>query len=348
LSASGRHIALIIPGLCGPVSDPPVSDFLQDRPVALDRLLSRSQRTSIVGNEATASLCRWFGLEPDTSGQLPVAPLTLLADTGQTGSDYILRADPVHLRADQSCLRLFDSHTFSIAQDEADELVAAFNGFYAETGWQLTAPRPQRWYLSLPKVERLVTLSPAQVAGRDINPCLPQGEAAAGWHTRMNEVQMLFHEHPVNAARASRGEPVINSLWPWGGGIMPQALPTTVSRMVTDHPLGMGLAQQAGIPRMDIPVNSQELLALAGDGLTLVFNDGLEWAAHYSDIDSWVEMLLKLEHDWFAPLLAATRQGAVASLVIEPCNGSSYRITRRQQRCFWRRIRPFETVCRNV
>jgi hypothetical protein len=348
LSASSRHIALIIPGLCGPVSDTPVSDFLRDRPVALDRLLSRSQRDSVVGKEPGAALCRWFDLEPDASGQLPVAPLTLLADTGQAGSACILRADPVHLRADQSCLRLFDSHTFSITQDEADELVAAFNSFYAETGWLLTAPRPQRWYLSLPNVESLNTLSPAQVAGRDINPCLPQGASAAGWHSVMNEVQMLFHEHPVNAARAERGEPVINSVWFWGGGMLPQALQTTVSRMVTDHPLAMGLAQQAGIPRLDLPASAQQLLALAGDGLTLVFNDGLEWAAQYSDIDSWVEMLRKLEHDWFAPLLAATRQGAIASLVIEPCNESSYRSTRRQQQCFWKRIRPFETVCHNV
>ena len=159
---------------------------------------------------------------------------------------------------------------------------------------------------------------------------------------------MLFHDHPVNAARASRGEPVINSLWPWGGGIMPQALSTTVSRMLTDHPLGMGLAQQTGIPRMEIPVNSQALLALAGDGLTLVFNDGLEWAAQYGDVDSWVEALQELEHDWFVPLLAATSQGVLSSLVIEPCNASSYLITRRQLQHFWRRIRPFETVCQHA
>jgi len=348
LSASGQHIALIIPGLCGPVSDPPVSDFLQDRPVTLDRLMTRSKRSAVTGKEPGASLCRWFGLEPDASGQLPVAPLTLLADTGQAGSAYILRADPVHLRADQSCLRLFDSHTFSITQDETDELVAAFNRFYAETGWLLTAPRPQHWYLSLENVQKLDTLSPAQVAGQDINPCLPEGEASAGWHTVMNEVQMLFHDHPVNTARAQRGEPEINSLWFWGGGVLPGGLQTTVSRVVTDNALAMGLAQQAGIPRMDLPANSHELMALAGDGLTLVFNDGLEWATQYSDVDSWVETLQKLEHDWFAPLLAATRQGTVSSLVIEPCNGNSYMTTRRQQQYFWKRLRPFETVCQNV
>ena len=348
MSASSQHIALIIPGLCGPVSDPPLSDFLKDRPVALDRLISRSQRSAVIGKESGAVLCRWFGVEPDASGQLPVAPLTLLVDTGQAVNDYILRADPVHLRADQSCLRLFDSHTFSITQNEADELVIAFNEFYKDTDWRLIAPRPQHWYLSLKNFQKLETLSPAQVAGQDINTCLPQGDDSAGWHTLMNEVQMLFHDHPVNAARTQRGEPVINSLWFWGGGILPGALNACASRMVTDHPLAMGLAQQASVPRMDLPANSHELLEHAGDGLTLVFDDSLEWAARYSDIDSWVEILQRLEHDWFAPLLAATRQGAVSSLVIEPCNGNSYMTTRRQQQGFWKRIRPFESVCQNV
>lgn len=348
MTATGRHIALIIPGLFGPASDLPLSNFLQDRPAALDRLLSRSQRASVVGKEAATSLCHWFGLQADAAGQLPVAPLTLLADTGQAGSGYILRADPVHLRADQSCLRLFDSHTFSITQGEADELIVAFNEFYKDRGWRLAAPRPQHWYLALPDVQKLETLSPAQVAGQDIDPCLPRGEDSAGWHAVMNEVQMLFHDHPVNAARAQRGDPVINSLWFWGGGVLPGGLQTTVSRVVTDDALAMGLAQQAGIPRMDLPDNAHELLVLAGEGLTLVFNDTLGWAARYSDVDSWLENLRQLEQDWFAPLLAATRQGDLSSLVIEPCNGNSYMITRRQQQYFWKRIRPFETVCQNA
>lgn len=345
MSASGRHIALLVPGLCGPVSDPPVSDYLVPRPAAIDRLLSRSKVQQADGMDLDTTLCHWFGLEDGQQGSLPVASLTCLSDTREQSPAYLLRADPVHLRADQSSLRLFDSHGFTVTQEEADELVTTFNEFYAGRGWRLAAPRPQRWYLYLPADPGITTMPIGSVAGQVIDPCLPQGKAAAEWHALLNEIQMLFHAHPVNAAREQRGEPAINSLWFWGGGMLPATVQARADRLVTDLPLGMGLAQHAGITRLDVPADADELLARTGEGLTLVVNELLDRPAQYGDVDSWVNALRQLEQHWFAPLLAAIGGGALSSLDIYPCNGHRYMTSRQQQRHFWKRNRPFEAMC---
>ena len=336
---------LLLPGLCGPQSDPPVSEFLQPRPAALDRLLSRSKpvHNGITGLDAT--LCRWFGFDARRQDNLPVAALTYRSDSGVAASGYIMRADPVHLRADQSSLRLFDADTFSVTQEEADELVAAFNSFYSGRGLQLLAPCPQRWYLSLAATPRITTAALAEVAGQDVNAYLPRGDDATDWRRLLNEVQMLLHDHPVNAVREQRGESAINSLWFWGGGLSPDSLQSRVARIATDQPLGMGLAQQAATPRIDVPATVEELFPLAVDGVTLVINDVLASATRYADVEHWLEALRALEKHWFAPLLAALLQGDLNSLEIDPCNGMRFVINKYRLHCFWKRDRPFEILC---
>ncbi|HYQ70903.1 MAG TPA: hypothetical protein VET88_03125 [Gammaproteobacteria bacterium] len=347
MSARGRHLLVAVPGLCGPASDPPVSDYLQDsRPAALDRLLSRARLHQTSAHGLDATLGGFFGLPVAADGEMSVAPFTWLADTGEpAAAAWLMRADPVHLRADQSCLRLFDCHSFGITREEADALVAAFNTHFRDRGYELAAPRPQRWYLSLPQPPALQTLSPDRVAGQDIDPCLPRGKDAADWHALLNEVQMLFHSHPVNAAREQRGMPPINSIWPWGGGRLPGPLQPRVTRLLAVHPLATGLALHTSIPAAGMPVTADAVLAGPGDGCTLLVDDRLEWPTHYGDIEAWLEGLQGLETDWLAPLQAALQNGMLASLEIHPCNGRAFVVTRSDLRRFWRRVQAFEIAC---
>jgi hypothetical protein len=343
VSARDRHLVLVVPGRYGPETDPPASDHLRDsRPAALDRLLSRSRVTADSGNDLDATLGRLFGLAGEVVRDLPAAAFSWLADTGQPPVAWLMRADPVHLRADQSCLRLFDSHSFTISREEADALIAAFNAHFQDAGWKLTAPNPQRWYLSLPQPPSLQTVSPARVAGQDIDPCLPRGADAARWHALLNEIQMLFHTHPVNAAREQRGAPPVNSIWPWGGGRLPGKLAPRAVRLLAEHPLATGMARHAGLSLAPLPATAEELLAMRGDGRTLLVDDRLEWPMHYGDIENWLDTLQELETDWFAPLLAALRDGALATLEIHPCMGHSFHINRRCLRRFWKPVRPYE------
>jgi len=318
---------------------------VQSRPAALDRLLSRSKPVACGGDGLEAALARWFGLEGCEQDTLPVAPLTYRLDTGESASGYLLRADPVHLRADQSSLRLFDADTFTITQGEMDQLVASFNAFYAGRDLQLQAPCPRRCYLSCPSAPGITTTALSQVAGQDINAFLPQGSEAADWHRLLNEVQMLFHDHPVNVAREQHGEPAINSLWFWGGGVSPERLQCQAIRIASDHPLVKGLALQAKLPLLDVPLEARGLLAADTEGITLVIDDALASAARYGEFESWVKGVLDLEKAWFAPLLELLRRGVLGSLEIDPCNGTRFLIDWRQHYRFWRRDRPFERFC---
>ena len=42
----------------------------------------------------------------------------------------------------------------------------------------------------------------------------------------LNEVQVLLHQHPLNAARQTRGLPPVNSVWFWGAGRLPAPGPS--------------------------------------------------------------------------------------------------------------------------
>src|SRR2546423_11819725 len=94
------------------------------------------------------------------------------------------------------------------------------------------------------------------------------------FHALMNEAQMLLHEHPVNAEREARGEPALNSIWFWGGGVVDAAKPRPFSAVIADDPLARGLALAAGIPAHALPKDADSVLAALGDeGRALVVLD---------------------------------------------------------------------------
>jgi hypothetical protein len=342
VSAAVDQLTLLVPGLAGPSVDRPVSAYIPSRPAALDRLLSRSLVQPVPYTGVEAALCQLFGVS--AGGDLPVAPLSYLADHGSPPTGYVLRADPVHLRADQSRLRLFESHSFFITQDEADALVASINDFNIAAGWQLSAPHPQRWYLGLPGAPDMQTSPPARVAGHDIDAFIPRGRDAGRWAVVLNELQMLLHEHPVNQARAARGEPAINSLWLWGGGVLPVSIHPEPNAVYAGDALAHGLAQRAGVRCQAAPEYVGDLMSDDAGRHRLLVLDSLAWPAHYDDIESWLVQLAQMEKTWFAPLLIALNSGRIGALVIEACNGRRFRTGRVQQRAFWKRTRRFEEL----
>jgi hypothetical protein len=347
LTDASCHLALVIPGLCGPSLDTPATGYFPTPLTALERLLSRARLVEQPVSDLESTLGAFFRSPGGDSNQLAVAPLTWLADTGEQTTGFIMRADPVHLRADQDCLRLFDSTTFELNAQEARDLVATFNDYYSRQGWQLHAPLPQRWYLSVSDIPELATVVPMNLAGRDISDGLPRGKDAATWLAFLNEVQMLFHEHPVNLAREQRGEPAVNSIWPWGGGYLPGQISTTVSGVVADHPQLRGLAQLGGVPCRDIPGNAMGLMVESQRGLQLVWLDALERPWRYSEVEAWCEGIRQLEQTWFKPLLDLLMQGRINRLDIYPVGDRRYQISRRCLRRFWKPHRSLAWHCQH-
>lgn len=61
------------------------------------------------------------------------------------------------------------------------------------------------------------TISPLALMGQDLGDWWPVGDAWRSWRKRVNEIQMEWHDHPVNERRQKQGLPPINGVWLYGG-----------------------------------------------------------------------------------------------------------------------------------
>ncbi len=334
-----RTLSLLVPGLFDTL---PALTAPSPQPPALLTLLARALQLNAVASDNDELLLRLFNIAPRRHADVPVAVLSWLGEADAVATDgYWLRADPVHLCADQARLLLFGPRMLSVQVDEARALAAAFNALYSADGWRLETPHPQRWYLRLPDDPQIRTHALHAVIGRNIDAFLPHGANGKRWHGVLNEVQMLFHGSPVNAAREEQSQLPINSVWFWGGGRLPVIKPQTCTQVCSAEPFARGLAVAAGVA---VATETDITTAWAKDGGVaeqIVVASELQDALLYGDADAWCAALVNLERDWFAPVLAALQAGGLNALRVYPGNNSVYEVTRSGLRRFWRRRRVF-------
>lgn len=334
-------LTLLIPGLAWP--DPADgADVCRDLQLpSLSRLLGLAQLTPDA-QPLSAQLCRTLGLDACALAADEAASL------GLGGDGSWLLAEPSHLRVDRDRALLADVGIMQLAQDEADALVVSLNDFFAADGLRFAAPQPGRWLLRLerPSGARFTPLMDA--LGEDVNAHLPQGEAGLQWSRWLNELQMLLYTHPVNDAREARGEPPVNNVWLWGeqrGASRPAAPRQGV--LLADDATVRALGAQAGWTLGDAPYALDGLdQAAGGAGQVLLWLDALQAPAQYRDAWGWREGLLRLERDWFAPLLAALRSGRLSSLTLL-CHGQAgfaAQLGRGGLWRLWRRPRALATL----
>lgn len=351
-----RNLTFVVPGLFGPPGLR-AADFSMLNCSTLELLLSRAARDSVPAKGLEATLFHLFEVARDPACDLPIAAVTRMADTGVVSDAFWMRADPVHLRADQVRLILFDSHALSIHQEEADALVAQFNAFFSAgdasvprphgcagtvaDGWYLEAPHPGRWYLRLPEDPRIRNYDLSEVLGQHIDGFLPTGTHGKRWHTVLNEIQMLFHASPINQAREARRAMTINSVWLWGSGRTPEVA-ACWDHVWSNQPVAAGLARLANIPHAPVPPAANVILQDLTPGKYLVVLDELHADALYGIVDAWGAGLERIARLWFAPLVEALKQRQVDSVVICAADGRMFRITPSLLRRFWKRRRSLE------
>ena len=323
------HCDLYIPDFFSAEGLPPADSL-----AAAETLIARGRRKWMAPISTEAWLFERFGVARQRDW--PVAPYTLLADGGVPERHYWMRADPVHLQVGRDSLGLADSAAFDVSRAESEALVETLNRHFGER-MLFYLMRPARWYVRLEKAPDMQTTPPAAARGFAIDEKLPSGADAMRFHALMNETQMLLHEHPVNAEREARGEPALNSIWFWGGGVIEAAKARPFSTVVGDDPLAQGLALAAGIPARALPKDADSVLAALGDeGVALVVLDAPQEA-------QLRERRTALERDWFLPLLAALKSGRIGMLTLHLCGADSLlevETVRSDLRYFWRRRKP--------
>ncbi len=55
------------------------------------------------------------------------------------------------------------------------------------------------------------------VLGKPISDYIQQAKSNLPWYRLLNEMQMFMHQHEINQQRWQQGQPMVNSLWCWGG-----------------------------------------------------------------------------------------------------------------------------------
>jgi hypothetical protein len=211
----------------------------------LRALLHRGDRVADGAKGYLGGLAAYFQCD----GELPAAALIREHLVGDAAGACWLSADPAWIQPDMSGARLLACGQLPLSMEEAQALIEPLQPVFAEQGMALDVSSPQRWHLRVPAHIPLPRFAaPEQALGEDLYDHLPQGPEGRPWRVLFNEVQVLLHQHPQNAQRRERGLPPINSLWFWGGGVLPSRVDTALRGVIGEDLLLLALAHHAGIP----------------------------------------------------------------------------------------------------
>ncbi len=278
----------------------------------LERFIARAEAGRMEGHLENLLMQR-FGLEPDQGA----APLCYLADTGKRPESGVLRACPVHLRADRDRVLLFPLDDTQLDGEEARELAGRFNAHFSGDDLILEAVRPSRWYLHSARLPES-TLAPLnEVAGRSLADFLPSRDKDRFWLSVINETQMLFFDAPVNLDREAAGRLPVNGLWFDGAGHMPSRVPVAPASIHGRHCLLQGLSACAHEQR-------DEALTVVGDiQEALLAQDANAWRQAYKDLEERLASLMKS-----------------TEIMLYSCNGYRWHWKPSSNWRFWRLSRP--------
>ncbi|MFY9136045.1 hypothetical protein [Zwartia sp.] len=116
----------------------------------------------------------------------------------------------------------------------ADALFEAVQPLWRECGISVLPIETGRWRVWLAPDARIRSISPAAVSTLSVSDWWPQDESTKTWRKLLNEVQMVWHTHPVNAQRTANGLEPINSLWLYGGAQGWKPTPRTATTEYTN------------------------------------------------------------------------------------------------------------------
>lgn len=163
------------------------------------------------------ALARALGLAGD-DGRLPWAAAHLAALGRDPGDLAWGELTPAHWHLGTDQVSLTDPAELGLDEAASRAFLEAVRDLFEEEGCVLLYGAPTAWFVAHESLSGLATASPDRVIGRTVDPWLPRAREARLWRRLQNEVQMRWHEHPLNREREDRGLPPVNSLWLSGCG----------------------------------------------------------------------------------------------------------------------------------
>ncbi len=333
------ELHLIIPGICGPLSDTSLlaGNHEINRWI---KTLAKAKTLESSGN-ANDVISGITGLK--VKNEFPAAVLTSIANETYDDSLYYMHADPVHLRANMSNAVLTSSDDMCITEDESEALLESLNKHFEQDGLHFSSVNEKRWLLSSKEKINLSTTALVDAIGRDVNFILPEGGDAKHWLQLLTEVQMLMFSHGVNLSREQKGQLSINSLWFHGCGELEGYSNNETYRCCSKHDVVKGLSKYMSceyLQRPDMVDDYMKFLLSEGDtgtqgSVNILHLDELESLVNYTDLEPWLMQLGKTLNNWVYPLLSFSNKNNI-SLVLYPCNSKKYQFSKYDNLKFWR------------
>lgn len=152
----------------------------------------------------------------------PAGGLARLADGLEAQGQDWFRAQPVMLVPDRDSLRMIEFGAQDALRDDEAQALAETAREHFGSRLRLERGASGRWYAALTDVDEVACVAPGSEAGKKLLvTSFADGPDARALRAFLNELQMLWFEHPVNLARRKAGRAEVSSLWLWGNGRLP-------------------------------------------------------------------------------------------------------------------------------
>jgi len=268
-------------------------------------------------------------LAPGSDGApLAAAVMNGFGTPPQDGYWFIVH--PVHIQLARNHLTMADPRNLGLNEADSRALFELAKPFFDD----LRYGDANTWFMRADGWSELDTASLDAAIGTNLADWMPTGPNALGFKKLQNEVQMLWHENPVNEAREARRLPPVNSFWMWGGAPASGATAPAAPLLVSSAP---GWLTALGTPELR-DGDVARLQATPGERKTAVLGHLLPHGLA-GDWSAWLMEMQRLEQEWFTPLLAALREGRIGELklVLTDRDGvTTFRTTKMVLRQFWR------------
>ena len=194
--------------------------------------------------------------------------------------------------------------SFEVTPDEADALFDAVSGLWTDRAISVLPINARQWRIWLDPNASTRSLTPAATAEMRLTDWWPQEDSLREWRRLLNEIQMVWHEHPVNLARAERGEVPINSLWLFGGAQGWSPTEVAMQQKPTPSRIHTHSAVQ--------PVTDKHVTTPVYEGLHTPYLQG-DWAGWIAALPALSEYLGTLD-----PTTTLTLTGQQRTVVLTP------------------------------
>ena len=165
-------------------------------------LLRRHGFAAGAGERPSAGLAALFALDAGIPAE-PGPPLWL--------------AQLVHVAPARDGAALVPASELEIRPEESAALFDSAAEYFPDSGFSMAPFDTTHWQVTPPEDYRPTCASPALVSITSVNDWWTQDTEGRPWRRLVNELQMLWFDHPVNQERESRGLRPVNSLWLYGG-----------------------------------------------------------------------------------------------------------------------------------